>query len=83
MVPGLDPEVGKAAEATHITEAACVTVHAALDGPLRFRTPDPVRSVMIELLPPTYRELRECFDDLRYGGFMRHPSVRSGLAVDV
>jgi phytoene dehydrogenase-like protein len=26
---------------------------------------------MIELLPATYRELRECFDDLRYGGFMR------------
>ncbi len=71
MVPGLDPEVRKAAEATHITEAACVTVHAALDGPLRFRTPDPVQSVMIELMPPTYRELRECFDDLRYGGFMR------------
>ena len=64
-------EVRKAAEATHITEAACVTVHAALDGPLRFRTPDPVQSVMIELMPPTYRELRECFDDLRYGGFMR------------
>jgi phytoene dehydrogenase-like protein len=71
LVAGLDPEVRKAAEATQITEAACVTVHAALSGPLRFRTPDPVQSVMIELLPPTYRELRECFDDLRYGGFMR------------
>jgi phytoene dehydrogenase-like protein len=71
LVPGIDPEVRKAAEATLITEAACVTVHAALDGPLRFRTKDPVNSVMIELLPATYRELRECFDDLRYGGFMR------------
>jgi phytoene dehydrogenase-like protein len=71
MVAGLDPEVRRAAEATQITDAACVTVHAALDGPLRFRTPDPVQSVMIELLPATYRELRECFDDLRYGGFMR------------
>src|SRR5580693_6373370 len=71
LVAGLDPEVRRAAEATQITEAACVTVHAALDGPLRFRTPDPVQSVMIELLPATYRELRECFDDLRYGGFMR------------
>jgi phytoene dehydrogenase-like protein len=30
-----------------------------------------VQSVMIELLPATYRELRECFDDLRYGDFMR------------
>ena len=71
LVAGLDPEVRRAAEATQITEAACVTVHAALDGPLRFRTPDPVQSVMIELMPATYRELRECFDDLRYGGFMR------------
>jgi phytoene dehydrogenase-like protein len=71
LVVGLDPEVRRAAEATQITEAACVTVHAALDGPLRFRTPDPVQSVMIELMPATYRELRECFDDLRYGGFMR------------
>ncbi|MBV8853823.1 MAG: hypothetical protein JOY91_10505, partial [Sinobacteraceae bacterium] len=25
----------------------------------------------IELLPSSYRELRECFDDLRYGRFMR------------
>jgi phytoene dehydrogenase-like protein len=71
LVPGLDAQVRKAAEATLISEAACVTVHAALDGPLRFRTSDPVRSVMIELLPASYRELRECFDDLRYGDLMR------------
>jgi phytoene dehydrogenase-like protein len=71
MVPGLDPEVRKAAEATHMTEAACITIHAALDAPLRFKTPDAVHSVMIELMPATYRELRECFDDLRYGDFMR------------
>jgi phytoene dehydrogenase-like protein len=71
LVAGLDSEVRKAAEATQITEAACVTVHAALDAPLRFRTPDPVRSVMIELMPLNYREIRESFDDLRYGRFMR------------
>jgi phytoene dehydrogenase-like protein len=71
LVAGLDPEVQRAADATQITEAACVTIHAALDAPLRFRTPDPVQSVMIELMPSKYRELRECFDDLRYGGFMR------------
>jgi phytoene dehydrogenase-like protein len=71
VIPGLDPDVSRAAQQTHITEAACVTVHAALDGPLRFRTADPVQSVMIELMPNSYRELRECFDDLRYGGFMR------------
>ncbi len=72
VVPGLEPEVRRAAEATQISEAACITVHAALDGPLRFRTTDPVQSVMIELLPPTYRELRQCFDDLRYGELMRN-----------
>jgi len=71
VIPGLDPNVNKAAQQTHITEAACITVHAALDGPLCFRTADPVQSVMIELMPNSYRELRECFDDLRYGGFMR------------
>jgi len=71
LVAGLDSEVRKAAEATQITEAACVTVHAALDAPLRFRTPDPVQSVMIELMPLSYREIRESFDDLRYGRFMR------------
>ncbi len=38
VIPGLDPQVRKAAEECQITEAACVTVHAALDGPLRFRT---------------------------------------------
>jgi len=71
MVPGLDADVRRAAEATQITEAGCITIHAALNGPLRFRTPDPVQSVMIELMPSSYRELRECFDDLRYGGFVR------------
>jgi phytoene dehydrogenase-like protein len=79
MVPGIDAEVRKAAEATHITDAACITVHAALDGPLKFRTADQVESVMIELLPQTYRELRECFDDLRYGGFMRTHLLGLGL----
>jgi len=71
MVPGLDPEVQRAADATQMTEAACITIHAALDAPLRFKTPDAVQSVMIELMPDSYREMRECFDDLRYGDFMR------------
>jgi phytoene dehydrogenase-like protein len=71
MVAGLEPEVRRAAEATQVSAAACVTIHAALDAPLRFRTPQPVNSMMIELMPASYRELRECFDDLRYGDFMR------------
>ena len=71
LVPGVAPEVRASAAATQLTDAACITVHAALDGPLQFRTQAPVCSVMIELLPSSYRELRECFDDLRYGQFMR------------
>jgi len=71
LVAGLDAQVRAAAEATQVSAAACVTIHAALDAPLRFRTPDPVQSMMIELMPSSYRELRECFDDLRYGDFMR------------
>jgi phytoene dehydrogenase-like protein len=71
MVPGLDAEVARAAEATHVSEAACITIHAALDAPLRFRSPDKVGAIMIELMPPSYADLRKSFDDLRYGGFMR------------
>jgi len=78
LVPQLDPVVRADAEATQITDAACITVHAALDGPLRFVAAEPVNSVMIELLPDTYREMRECFDDLRYGGFMRTPLLGLG-----
>jgi phytoene dehydrogenase-like protein len=71
MVAGLDPEVTRAAGATQISEAACITVHAALAAPLRFRTADPVASVMIELMPGTYEQLRRSFDDLRYGNLMQ------------
>ena len=78
LVPDLDPVVRADAAATQITDAACITVHAALDAPLRFATNDPTDSVMIELLPGSYRELRECFDDLRYGGFMRTPLLGLG-----
>ena len=40
MVDGIDPEVRADAEATQITPAACITVHAALNAPLKFRTAD-------------------------------------------
>ena len=78
VVPGIDPVVTKAAEATHISEAACITVHAALDAPLRFNAGEHVRAVMIELMPDTYEELRRAFDDLRYGGFSRTPLIGLG-----
>src|SRR5690606_33853360 len=67
MVDRLDAQVRADAEATHITNAACITVHAALDAPLQYRTSDPVDAVMVELLPANYETLRRDFDELRYG----------------
>ena len=51
MVEGIDPVVRENAQRTQITEAACITVHAALNAPLRFKAGEQVRAVMIELLP--------------------------------
>ena len=78
IVEGLDAQVRKDAEATHITSAACITVHAALDGPLQFRTQDVVDAVMVELLPEKYETLRRDFDELRYGQFLPVPLLGLG-----
>ncbi len=78
MVPDAPSAVASAAERTQITEAACITVHAALDAPLKFRTSDPVKAVMVELMPNDYETLRRSFDDLRYGGFVRTPLIGLG-----
>jgi phytoene dehydrogenase-like protein len=78
MVAGLDPAVVREAEATQISAAACITVHAALNAPLKFKAGEHVRAVMIELLPNTYDQLRRSFDDLRYGGFSKYPLVGLG-----
>lgn len=78
MVEGLDAEVVHAAERTQISEVACITVHAALDSPLRFRAGDDVRAVMIELLPERYDTLRKSFDNLRYGEFSEYPLIGVG-----
>ncbi|HWW64152.1 MAG TPA: NAD(P)/FAD-dependent oxidoreductase [Sphingomonadaceae bacterium] len=78
IVPDAPAPVTKAAEATQISEAACITVHAALSEPLRFRTSEPVNAVMIELMPDRYETLRRAFDDLRYGEFVRTPLVGLG-----
>jgi phytoene dehydrogenase-like protein len=77
MVAGLDPLVVQDAEATEMSPVACITVHAALNGPLKFKAPD-VRAVMIELLPNDYDTLRRSFDDLRYQGFSSYPLVGLG-----
>ena len=77
MVPGLDKDVVRLAEETEITGIGCITVHAALNAPLKFKAPN-VRGVMIELLPNDYITLRKSFDDLRYGDFSRYPLVGLG-----
>jgi phytoene dehydrogenase-like protein len=78
MIDGMDPKVRAAAEATHITDAACITVHAALDAPLQFRTAERVDAVMVELLPTSYETLRRDFDELRYHRFSPYPLLGLG-----
>jgi len=58
--------------------AACITLHAALNGPLKFRAGAHVRAVMIELLPNKYDTIRKSFDCLRYGEFSTYPLVGLG-----
>lgn len=78
MVEGVDPAVIRDAEATEISPIACITVHAALEKPLKFRAGEHVRAVMTELLPDRYDIMRHSFDDLRYGGFSGYPLVGLG-----
>jgi phytoene dehydrogenase-like protein len=78
MVDGLAPEIVKSASDTHISEIACITLHAALNAPLKFRAGAHVRAVMIELLPNKYDAIRKSFDGLRYGEFSTYPLVGLG-----
>ena len=78
MIDGMDSRARADAEATHITPAACITVHAALSEPLKFRTSDTVDAVMNEMLPMSYETLRRGFDELRYGHFMPYPLLGLG-----
>jgi phytoene dehydrogenase-like protein len=78
MIEGMDARARADAEATHITDAACITVHAALSEPLKFRTRDAVDAVMVEMLPESYEILRRDFDELRYGHFMPYPLLGLG-----
>jgi phytoene dehydrogenase-like protein len=77
LVPSLPETVAQGARRTQINGAACITVHAALDAPLRFKAPG-VDAVMIELMPDSYETLRRAFDDLRYGEFVRTPLIGVG-----
>jgi phytoene dehydrogenase-like protein len=78
MVEGLATEVVHDADRTQISETACITIHAALKEPLRFRAGDHVRAVMIELLPNEYDTMRKSFDNLRYGELSGYPLVGLG-----
>jgi phytoene dehydrogenase-like protein len=78
LVQGIDPVVAADAAATEISPIACITVHAALKEPLRTMQGEPLRSVMLELLPPRYELLRRSFDDLRYGQLASFPLVGLG-----
>ena len=78
LVQGIDATVAADAAATEISPNACITVHAALKEPLRDARGEPVRSVMLELLPPRYEQLRRSFDDLRYGGLASYPLIGLG-----
>jgi phytoene dehydrogenase-like protein len=78
MVPGLDSDVLRAANATQMSDVACITVHAALNEPLAFRTSEPVEAAMIELLPNEYDTLRKSFDPIRYREFSSYPLVGLG-----
>ena len=82
MVADLPATVAKNAKRTHITPAACFTVHAALDAPLRFKARDAnghdLSAVMYELMPASYEDMRRAFDELRYGGFSPTPLVGVG-----
>jgi phytoene dehydrogenase-like protein len=78
MVEGLAPEIVHDADGTQISETACITIHAALEQPLKFRAGEHVRAVMIELLPNEYTTMRKSFDNLRYGELSGYPLVGLG-----
>jgi len=78
MVEGVETDVVHDADATQISDIGCITVHAALNEPLKFRAGDQVRAVMIELLPNRYETIRKSFDNLRYGEFSDYPLVGVG-----
>jgi phytoene dehydrogenase-like protein len=77
LVPSLPQDVAAHALRTHITPAACFTVHAALDAPLKFKAGD-LSAVMYELMPANYEDMRRAFDELRYGQFSPTPLVGVG-----
>jgi phytoene dehydrogenase-like protein len=68
MVPGLDPGVVGRAARTDLSANSCLTIHAALNEPLRFKAgPHVNQAYFTELMPSNIDTLRRFFDSLRYG----------------
>lgn len=68
MVSGLDAGVVRRAERTELSANSCLTLHAALHEPLRFKAgPHVNQAYFTELMPRDMDTLRRFFDALRYG----------------
>jgi phytoene dehydrogenase-like protein len=68
MVPGLGADVVRTAERTEVSANSCLTIHAALNEPLRFKAgPHVNHAYFTELMPSNMDTLRRFFDALRYG----------------
>ncbi|ANI80183.1 phytoene desaturase family protein [Sphingobium sp. EP60837] len=79
IVEGVDPYVDRTAKETHVSHTGCITLHASLSEPLRFRAGADIQGAMIELLPNNYDTLRKSFDCLRYGDLVSHPLIGVGM----
>ncbi|HKE85013.1 MAG TPA: NAD(P)/FAD-dependent oxidoreductase [Vicinamibacterales bacterium] len=68
MVPGLDRGIVGRAARTEVSANSCLTIHAALNEPLRFKAGAHVnQAYFTELMPDNLDTLRRFFDSLRYG----------------
>jgi phytoene dehydrogenase-like protein len=84
FVDGLDPKVVQSAEKVQLTSNCVLTIHAALNEPLKFKAGDHVgKAMMIELLPPSLDHLRQHFDDLRYGRIPQQPLIGLGTPSNI
>lgn len=84
FIDGIEPRIQKAAEHTQLSENCCLTIHAALNEPLKFVAGDHVnKGYMIELLPTRLDILRQAFDELRYGRIPQHSMIGLGSPTTV
>jgi phytoene dehydrogenase-like protein len=68
MVEGVDPRIVAGASRVALSDNGCITIHAALNEPLKFKAgPHINKGYMIDMVPATFNELRRFFDELKYG----------------